>query len=67
MRANLPFVCLLKRSELSQDATALLSCYTHICNVLPSAELILFHTAPQTDASRIVPNLALSLTSKVAP
>lgn len=67
MRANLPFVFLLKRSELSLDSTALLSCYIHICNILSSTELILFHTAPQTDASTIVPSLVFSLTSKVAP
>lgn len=67
MRADLPFVYLSKRSELSPDSTALLSCYVHTCNILPSAELILFRAAPQTDASRIVPNLALSSTSKVAP
>lgn len=38
-----------------------------MCNVLPSAGLILVHTAPQTHASRILPNLASSFTSKVAP
>lgn len=66
MRVQLSYMSLRKEWSV-KDATVSSSSYIRIGNVLPSAELMLIHTAPQTHAAIILPNLASSLTSKVAP